>query len=161
MPRLVKGGFAALLMIGSVVFGIFGAGAVVGSCFMIASPAPHPAALVTAASGLAVFAGALGLMAWARHVSPVSTQVDLWIRMPKLGRRAGWALRIGLMLVSLLLVYMGASDLFILVLSLLGHFAPYSTVVARVALGVGGVALLAIGAAAMRGVRYLQRRRPS
>jgi hypothetical protein len=64
------------------------------------------------------------------------------------------------MLVSVVLIYMGASTLLTLVFSLMGRDPAYSTVVARVALGVGGVAQLAIGAAVMRGVAHLQRRSP-
>jgi hypothetical protein len=160
MLPLVKWSFAGLLMIASVVLGLFGAGAVVGSFFMGANPGPFPFALVTTVSGLVVFAAALGLMSWARRLSPVPTEVDLMIRMPKMGSGARWGLRILLMLVSVVLIYMGASTLLTLVFSLLGRDPADSTVVARVALGVGGIAQLAIGAAAMRGVSHLPRRGP-
>jgi len=155
MPQLVKQSFAGLLMIVSVVLGLLGAWAVVGSLFMFASPAPSSHALVTAAVGLVVFVGALGSMAWARHLSAVPNQVDLETRMPKTGNRA---LRIVLILVSVVLIYMGASTLLSLAFSLFGHAPAYSAAVVRVALGVGGIALLAMGVAAMRGARNLQRR---
>jgi uncharacterized membrane protein len=157
MPQLVKQSFAGLLMIVSVVLGLLGAGAVVGSLFMFASPAPFPLALVTAVVGLAVFAGALGLMAWARHLSAVPNQVGMQTRMPNTASRA---LRIVLMFASVVLIYMGVSTLLSLAFSLLGHAPADSAVAVRVALGVGGIALLAIGVAAMRGARNLPRRGP-
>lgn len=62
-----------------------------------------------------------------------------------------------LMSASAVLVYMGASLLLFFVVADFGHGAELSTIV-QVAVGVGGVALLAVGAGAVLGVRHLQRR---
>jgi hypothetical protein len=78
---LVKGRFGGLLIVASVLLGTMGAGSVVASFFILASPGPHSLALATALSGLVVFVVALGLMAWARHVGPAAAQVLLAVHM--------------------------------------------------------------------------------
>jgi hypothetical protein len=65
----------------------------------------------------------------------------------------------GLIFVAAALTYVGASDVLILVFIQLGHgLAEYGSVASQLALGVGGVALLAIAVGLMQRVRHLQTR---
>jgi hypothetical protein len=65
----------------------------------------------------------------------------------------------GLIFVAAALTYVGASVLLNLVIIRLGHgAAEFSSAVAQVALGVEGVALLAIAVGLMLRVRHLQTR---
>ena len=146
MVQLVKGSFAGLLTIASLILGLEGAGSVVASVFIFASPEPHQSALASAVSEIIVFAAGMALMVWARHLSR-HTNLEM--------RRTH---RMGLMFVAAALTYMGASMSLNLVIIRLGHGTEeLSSAVAQVALGVGGVALLAIGVGLMLRVRHLQR----
>jgi hypothetical protein len=147
MVQLAKTSSAGLLTIASVILGLEGAGSVVASVFIFAGPEPHQSALASAVSGIIFLAAGMALMVWARHLS----------RHPDGEMRRTH--RMGLIFVAAALTYVGASDVLILVFIQLGHgLAEYGSVASQLALGVGGVALLAIAVGLMQRVRHLQTR---
>lgn len=151
---MAKGTLAAVLAILSMVLGPLGAGALVASvCLGIGTgPGSYTVAYVAGAWGVVAFAVSIGAMSLARRLGFPLFGGGIGIHMRPL---PSWVIRVGLMVVAVLLVYMGASSFFWLVLALLGH-APAFGVAGQVAIGADGVALLALGAGAMRTVRHLQ-----
>lgn len=156
MLHLRREGFAGLLVIASVILGLGGAQVLVGAVLLcFTGPADISAvSLLPLAGGAVAFAAGLGLMAWARRLSglPVTTgAVTRTLRAP------ARALRLLLLLVSVVLIYMGGSMLLNLVIILAGHDPGYGAL-SQVGLGLGGVAMLALGIVAIVSVRHLQRR---
>ncbi len=151
---MAKGTLAGVLAILSVVLGILGAGAFVGSFFMGmgTGPGSYTLADVAGAWGVVAFAIGIGAMSLARRLGFPLFGVEVGIHVRPLP--SGVA-RVGLMVAAALLVYMGASSFFWLVLARLGH-VPGVGVVGQVGAGAEGMALLALGVGAMRGVRQSQ-----
>jgi uncharacterized membrane protein len=107
-----------------------------------------PLALGGVVCGLTLFAAGVGLMRLARGPDRARDQASKG--RVGVGRRALSTL---VLVVSIVLVYMGASDLIFALIAFFAHH-PYPDVVAQVA---WGIPELAIGLGGMQAVRYLRR----
>ncbi|MGD0834093.1 MAG: hypothetical protein ABSA40_06655 [Candidatus Dormibacteria bacterium] len=151
MVRLARGGFTGLLMSASVVAGFAGLFWLLGAIFSVANGGVDgfPLGLWGGVCGVALFVAGVGLMRLA--TGPDRARVQASAGRVRVGQRALSTL---VLVVSIVLVYMGASDLvFALITSLAHHSDP--DVVYQVALG---IPYLAIGLGGMRAATYLRRR---
>ena len=149
MVRLVRGGLNGLLMSASVVVGFAGISWLLTAIFAgVNSSAFFPLGWWGVVCGLTLFAAGVGLMKLARGPDRARDQASK--RRVGVGRRALSTL---VLVVSIVLIYMGTSDLIFTLIVFFAHH-PYPDVVSQVA---WGIPELAIGLGGMQAVRYLRR----
>ena len=150
MLRLARGGFNGLLMSASVVVGFAGLFWLLGAIFSMADGEVDgfPLGLWGGLCGLALFEVGLGLMrlAW----GPDRARDQASKGRVRVGRRTLSTL---VLVVSIVVVYGGASSLLFVLIAFVAHHS-YPNVLWQVA---WGIPELAIGLVGMQAARYLRR----
>ena len=149
MLRLAREGGTGLLMAASVVLGLAGLfWLLIAIVAMVNGNAYFPLGWGGLVCGLTLFTGGVGLMRLATPQNQARGQAHKG--RVRAGRRALSTL---VLIVSIVLVYWGASDLIIAIVTSLAHVSDRD-VVPQVALG---IPFLAIGLGGMQAARYLRR----
>jgi hypothetical protein len=151
MLRLARGGFNGLLMSASVVVGLGGLFWLLGAIFSMANGEVDgfPLGFGGVVCGLTLFAVSVGLMRLARGPDRA------WGQASKGGVQVGRrTLSTIVLVVSIVVIYAGASGLIFALLSLFTHYSDPQGV-SQVA---WGIPELAIGLAGIQASRYLRRR---